>query len=169
MRIAIVLGFLLVAGCAARGSDVYRYEVKRGSELEKELGYKLSVQDEHDEKRSEGMDAVIPIEGPAPDYFVKFRASVAGKLNDLFELDLTLNDANGTLLRVPLAIRSRSNKENEVDVRFPIKKDLINQAVLAIRCASDVDAPGSYLFHSTWRLRARERECTSEPNAEEHT
>jgi len=95
MRIAIVLGFLLVVGCAARGSDVYRYEVKRGSELEKELGYKLSVQDEHDEERSEGMDAVIPIEGAAPD-FVKFRATVAGKLNDLFELDLTLNDANGT-------------------------------------------------------------------------
>ncbi len=134
MRIAIVLGFLLVAECAAQGSDVYRYEVKRGSELEKELGYKLSVQDEHDEERSEGMDAVIPIEGSAPDYFVKFRATVAGKLKDLFELDLTLNDANGTLLRVPLAIRSKWNKENEVDVRFPIKKGLINQAVLAIRC-----------------------------------
>ncbi len=124
MRIAIVLGFLLVAECAAQGSDVYRYEVKRGSELEKELGYKLSVQDEHDEERSEGMDAVIPIEGSAPDYFVKFRATVAGKLKDLFELDLTLNDANGTLLRVPLAIRSKWNKENEVDVRFPIKKSI---------------------------------------------
>ena len=74
-RIAIALSFLLVAGSAARGSDVYRYEVKRGSELEKELGYKLSVQDEHDEQRSEGMDAVIPIEGTAPDYSVKFRAT----------------------------------------------------------------------------------------------
>ena len=133
MRIAT--GFLLLAAFAARGSDVYRYEVKRGSELEKELGYTLSVQDQNDEKRSEGMDAVIPIEGPAPDYFVKFRATVTGKLKDLFELDLGLNDAKGTLLRAPLAIRSRSNKENEVDVRFPIKKDLINQAVLAIRCA----------------------------------
>jgi hypothetical protein len=133
MRMAIIVGFLLVAGCAARGSDVYSYEVKRGSELEKELGYKLSVQD--DEERSEGMDAVIPIEGPAPDYWVKFRAAIAGKLKDLFELDLTLNDANGTLLRVPLAIRSRWNNENKVDVRFPIKKDLIKQAVLAIRCA----------------------------------
>ena len=94
MRIAT--GFLLLAAFAARGSDVYRYEVKRGSELEKELGYTLSVQDQNDEKRSEGMDAVIPIEGPAPDYFVKFRATVAGMPNDLFELDLTLNDANGT-------------------------------------------------------------------------
>ena len=96
MRIVFVLSFLLVAGCAARGSDVYRYEVDPGSDLEKELGYKLSVQDHYDEERSEGMDAVVPIEGPAPDYFVKFRATVAGKLNDLFELDLTLNDANGT-------------------------------------------------------------------------
>ena len=61
MRIAT--GFLLLAAFAARGSDVYRYEVKRGSELEKELGYTLSVQDQNDEKRSEGMDTVIPIEG----------------------------------------------------------------------------------------------------------
>jgi hypothetical protein len=124
-----------VAGCGARGSDVYRYEVKRGSDLEKELGYTLSVQDQHNEERAEGMDAVIPIEGPAPDYSVKFRATVAGKLTNLFRLELTLTDVNGTLLRVPLAIRSRSNKENEIDVRFPIKKDLINQAELAIRCA----------------------------------
>jgi hypothetical protein len=34
-----------------------------------------------------------------------------------------------------LAIRSRWNKENEIDVRFPIKKELINQAVLILRCA----------------------------------
>ena len=134
VRIAIVLGFVLVAGCAARGSDVYRYEVKRGSDLEKELGYKLSVQDHYDEERSEGMDAVIPIEGPAPDYWVKFRATVAGKLTNLFQLELTLTDSNGTLLRVPLAIKSRWDKENEIDVRFPIKKELINQVELAIRC-----------------------------------
>lgn len=136
MRIAIVLGLFLVAGYVARGSDVYRYQIERGSELEKELGYKLSVQDEHDEKRSEGMDAVIPIEGPAPDYFVKFRVTVAGKLTNLFELHLTLTDANAMLIRVPLAIRSIWNKENEVDVRFPIKKDVINQAILTIRCGA---------------------------------
>jgi hypothetical protein len=136
MRIAVILGFILVAAFAAQGSDVYRHEVKRGSDLEKELGYTLSVQDQHDEERSGGMDAVIPIEGPAPDYWVKFHATVAGKLTNLFELDLTLNDAKGTLLRVPLAIRSRWSKENEIDVRFPIKKDLINQAELAIRCAT---------------------------------
>ncbi|HJW38470.1 MAG TPA: hypothetical protein VJ420_07640 [Candidatus Udaeobacter sp.] len=135
MRIASVVCFLVAFGCPAPGSDVYRYDVKRGSELEKELGYTLSVQDEHDEQRSQGMDAVIPIEGPAPDYWVKFRTTAASKLNDLFELDLSLNDAKGTLLRVPLAIRSRGNKENEIDVRFPIKKELINQAVLILRCA----------------------------------
>jgi len=135
MRIVFVLSFLLVAGCAARGSDVYRYEVDRGSDLEKELGYKLSVQDEHDEQQSEDLDRVSPIEGAAPKYTVKFHATVADKLKDVFELDLTLNDANGGLVQVPLAIRSRWNKENELDVRFLIKKDLISQAVLAIRCA----------------------------------
>jgi hypothetical protein len=136
MRTAIVLGFLLVAALAIRGSDVDRYEVKRGSELEKELGYKLSVQDEHDEQRSEGMDAVVPIEGPARDYSVKFRATVTGKLKNLIGLDLTLGDAKGTLVRVPLAIRTVWNKEKEIDIRFPIKKDLINQAVLTIGCGA---------------------------------
>ncbi len=110
MRIVFVLSFLLVAGCAARGSDVYRYEVDRGSDLEKELGYKLSVQDERDEQRSEDLDSVSPIEGAAPNYTVKFHATVADKLRDVFELDLTLNDANGVLVQ-----------------------DLISQAVLAIR------------------------------------
>jgi hypothetical protein len=136
MRIASAVCFLIVFACPAGGSSVYRYDVKRGSELEKELGYTLSVQDEHDEQRSQGMDAVVPIEGPAPDYWVKFRTTAAGKLKDVFELDLTLNDAKGTMLRVPLAIRSRWNKENEIDVRFPIKKELINQAALILCCVS---------------------------------
>lgn len=135
MRAAIVVGFVLVARCVALGSDVYRCEVKRDSDLEKELGYKLSVQDQNDEDRSLGMDAVVPIEGPAPDYSIEFRSTAAGKLKDLFELDLTLNDAKGTLLRVPLAIRSRLNKENQIDVRFTTKKELINQALLTLRCA----------------------------------
>ena len=135
MRIAVVLSFLFIVGSGVRGSDVYRHEVDRGSDLEKELGYKLSVQDEHGEKQSESLDKVIPIEGTAPKYTVKFHAPIADKLTDLFELDLTLNDANGILAQVPLAIRSRLTKENEVDVQFLIKKDRINQAVLAIRCA----------------------------------
>jgi hypothetical protein len=134
MRLIIVLSFLFFAGWGARGSDVSRYQVERGSELEKELGYKLSVQDHHDQERSLGLDVAVPIEGAAPDYWVKFRATVAGKLKDLFELGLTLTDANSTLIRVPLAIRPIWSKENEVDVRFPIKKELINQAVLDIRC-----------------------------------
>ena len=49
MRAAFVLGFVFVARCAALGSDVYRYEVKRGSDLEKQLRYTLSVQDKNDE------------------------------------------------------------------------------------------------------------------------
>jgi len=135
MRRAIVVGFLLVFGLAVRGSSVYRYEVDRGSDLEKELGYKLSVQDEHGEKQSESLDKVIPIESATPKYAVKFQAPVADKLKDLFELDLTLNDANGILIQVPLAIRPRLTKENAVDVQFLIKKDWINQAVLDLRCA----------------------------------
>ena len=136
MRVAIVPSFIFVAGCAARASNVYHYDVKRGSDLEKELGYALSVQDAHNEKRSEAMDPVIPIEGLAPDYWVKFRAVIAGKLKNLIGLDLTLNDANGMLVWVPLAVRTVWNKENEIDVRFPIKKGLLNQAVLTIKCGS---------------------------------
>ena len=37
-------------------------------------------------------------------------------------------------MQVPLAMRSKWNKENEVDVQFLIKKDVINEAVLTIRC-----------------------------------
>jgi hypothetical protein len=139
----IVLSFLLAAGSAARGSDVYRYQVERGSELEKELGYELSVQDKHDEWQSDSRDG-IGIEGPAPEYVVKFHATATGKLKDLFKLDLALTDANGTLLRVPLAIRSRYNKENQVDVRFLIKKDSINRAVLTIRCGGSPQSEASY-------------------------
>src|SRR5438552_15230606 len=35
MRIAVALGFLLLAGSAAGESDVSRYQAERGSELEK--------------------------------------------------------------------------------------------------------------------------------------
>ena len=135
MRRAIVVGLLLVFGLAVRGSDVYRNEVDRGSDLEKELGYELSVHEEHGEKQPESLDKVIPVEGAAPKYTVKFHVPVTDKLKDLFELDLTVNDANGILAQVPLAIRSRLTKESEVDVQFLIKKDWINQAVLDVRCA----------------------------------
>jgi hypothetical protein len=143
MRIAVVLGFLLLAGFAAGGSAVSRYQVERGSELEKELGYEVSVQDKHDEWQSDSRDG-IGIEGPAPEYVVKFQATAADKLKDLFELELALTDANGTLLQVPLAIRSRYNKESQVNVRFLIKKDVINQAVLTIRCGDPQQGEADY-------------------------
>jgi hypothetical protein len=139
MRIAVVVGFLFLAGSAAVGSDVSRYQVERGSQLEKELGYDVSVQDKYDEWQSDSRDG-MGIEGPAPEYVVKFHAKAAGKLKDLFELDLALTDANGTLLHVPLAIRSRYNKENQVD----IKTDVINRAVLTIRCGGQPQGEASY-------------------------
>src|SRR5205823_3459425 len=140
----IVLCLPLVTGDAVRGSPVYRHEVKHDSDLEKELGYTLSVQDQHDGMRAEGMDETFPIEGPAPEYIVKFRGSVTGRLKDLFELRLTLSDANGTLLQAPLAIRTRWNKENEIRVQFLIKKELINQAMLTIRCSGSPQEENSY-------------------------
>ena len=140
----IVLCLLLVTGDAVRGSPVYRHEVKHDSDLEKELGYTLSVQDQHDGMRAEGMDETFPIEGLAPEYIVKFRGSVTGRLKDLFELRLTLSDANGTLLQAPLAIRTRWNKENEIRVQFLIKKELINQAMLTIRCSGSPQEENSY-------------------------
>jgi hypothetical protein len=145
MRIVMALCFLLVVGCAALGKGIDR-QVERGSQLEKELGYKLSVQDKHDAWRAEGMDAVIPIEGPAPEYLVKFHATAADKLKDLSDLTLTLTRADGIVAQVPLAIRSRWNKENEVDVQFLIRKDLINDAVLTLRCELRSEAGGSYVI-----------------------
>jgi hypothetical protein len=140
----MVLSLLLVTACALRGSNLYRCEVKRGSDLEKELGYELSVQDKHDGMRAEGMDETFPIEGPALEDVVKFRGSVTDRLKDLFELRLTLSDANGTLLQVPLAIRTRWNKENEIRVQFLIKKELINQAVLTICCGGSPQGENNY-------------------------
>jgi hypothetical protein len=145
MRVAIVVGLLLVFGCAARGKGIDR-QVERGSQLETELGYKLSVRDKHDEWRSEGLDGVFPIEGPAPEYVVKFHATAAGKLEDLSGLALTVKRADEIVVQVPLAIRSIWNKENEVDVQFLIKKDMINGAVLSLRCERRSEAGGSYII-----------------------
>jgi hypothetical protein len=134
IRTAVVVGFLLVFG-SVRGSSVYGYEVDRGSDLAKELGYELSVQEEYGEKQPESLDKVIPLELAAPKYTVKFHVAVADKLKDLFELGLTVNDGNAILAQIPLAIRSRITKESEVDVQFLIRKDWIDQPVLNIRCA----------------------------------
>src|SRR5213594_457575 len=86
MRRAIVVGFLLVFGLAVRGSSVYRYEVDRGSDLEKELGYELSVHEEYGEKQTESRDKVIPVEGAALKYTMKFHVPVADKIKDVLEL-----------------------------------------------------------------------------------
>jgi hypothetical protein len=43
MRTARLVCFRVAFGCPALGGTVYRYNVKRGSELEKELGYKREV------------------------------------------------------------------------------------------------------------------------------
>ncbi len=136
MRRAVVVGFLLVFGLAVQGSSVYRYEVDRGSDLEKELGYELSVHEEYGEKQTESLDKGIPVEGAPPKYTVKFHVPVADKLKDVFELALTVNDGNAILAQLPLAMSSRFTKENEVDVQFLIRKDWIDQAVLDIRCAA---------------------------------
>ena len=133
MRIAVVVSFLVILGTPARGT-LNRNQVERVSDLEAELGYKLSVQDKYDEWRSNGGDAVVADAGPAPEYVVKFHATAGGKLKELFALTLTVTRADGIVVQVPLAMRSKWNKENEVDVQFLIKKDVINEAVLTIRC-----------------------------------
>jgi len=45
-----------------------------------------------------------------------------------------------------LAIRSIWNRENQVDVQFLIKKDMINGAVLSLRCERRSEAGGSYII-----------------------
>jgi hypothetical protein len=57
--------------------------------------------------------------------------------------------ADEIVVQVPLAIRSTWNKENEVDVQFLIKKDMIDEALLTLRCERRSEAGGSY----TIRLR----------------
>src|SRR5436190_735745 len=118
MRRAVVVGFLLVFGLAVRGSSVYRYEVDRGSDLEKELGYELSVHEEYGEKRTESRDKVIPVEGAAPKYTVKFHVPVADKLKDVFELALTVNDGNAMLAQVPWRSARDSPKKTKSTSNF---------------------------------------------------
>lgn len=87
---------------------------------------------------------LLPIEGPASEYVVRFHAAAAGKLNELSGLTLTVKRAGGIIMQVPLAIRSIWNKENEVDVQFLIKKDVINDAELTLSCQRRSEAGGSY-------------------------
>jgi len=87
---------------------------------------------------------LLPIEGPASEYVVRFHAAAAGKLNELSGLTLTVKRAGGIIMQVPLAIRSIWNKENEVDVQFLIKKDVINDAELTLSCQRRSEAGSSY-------------------------
>ena len=145
MRITIVVGLLLVFRCAALGKGIDR-RVERGSELEKELGYTLSGQDKHGEWRSQGMDKLFPIEGLAAEYMLKFHATAADKLKDLSGVILTVKRADGIVVLAPLAIRSKCNKENEVGVQFLLKKDMIDDAVSALRCEARSEAGRSYVI-----------------------
>lgn len=163
MRVAILVGLLVVFGCAARGKGTDR-QVQRGSELERELGYELSVHDKHDEWRSQGFDEVFPIEGAAPEYVVKFRATAAGKLEDLSGLTLTVKHLDGIVVQVPLAIRSIWNKENEVDVQFLIKKDMVNDAILTLHCERRSEAGGSYTIRLGDHVQAIKLQKKSLPN-----
>jgi hypothetical protein len=54
--------------------------------------------------------------------------------------------SDGIVVQVPLAISSLWNKENEVDVQFLIKKDMINDAVLTLRCERRSEAGGGYMI-----------------------
>ena len=145
MRITIVVGLLLVFRCAALGKGIDR-RVERGSELEKELGYTLSGQDKHGEWRSQGMDKLFPIEGLAAEYMLKFHATAADKLKDLSGVILTVKRADGIVVLAPLAIRSKCNKENEVGVQFLLRKDMIDDAVLALRYEARSEAGRSYVI-----------------------
>ncbi len=135
MKIAALLSFLFFFSLPANANE-RRHLVARSSDLERELAYKLSVQDKHDDWRAQDLNKVFPINGPAPEYVVKFDATVAGKLKDLFGLTLTVTGADGMLVQVPLALRSKWHKENEVSVQFLMKKEMISNASLKIRCGS---------------------------------
>ena len=133
MRLTAVVTLLLILGFSVWANEI-RHRVERSSDVERELGYKLSIQDKHDAWRAEGLDKVFPIKGPGPEYMVRFHATTTGKLKDLFGLTLTLTGADGMLVQVPLAVRSKWEKDNEVSVQFLIKKDMINRAELTVRC-----------------------------------
>src|SRR2546421_11033097 len=131
IRIAVVVSCVIILGFSAHGSEM-RSRVERNSDLERELAYKLSVQDKHGDWRSQGFDKLFPVDGAAREYVAKFHATAAGKLKDLFGLTLTIAGGDGIVVQRPLAIRSKWSKEDEIDVQFLIKKELISDAVLKI-------------------------------------
>ncbi len=133
MKIATVLALLLPIVFSAWASEIHR-QVERSSDLERELAFRLSVQDKHDVWRADGLDKIFPINGPSPEYLVRFHAAATGKLKDVFGLTLTLKDTENIVLHVPLALRTKWNNEDELSVEFLIRKDMIDRADLNIRC-----------------------------------
>ncbi len=149
---AIILFLVFACGVSASANEV-RHEVARSSDLERELGYKLSVQDKHDAWRADGLHKIFPITGPAPEYTVRFDATTVGRLKDLFGLSLTLRDVNGILVQVPLETRSKFSDDlaqlhsrmhpdageapsRQLSIQFLIKKEMLNYAVFTIRCGT---------------------------------
>jgi hypothetical protein len=133
MKIATVLVLLLPIAFSTWANEIHR-QVERASDLERELAFRLSVQDKHDVWRADGLDKIFPINGPSPEYIVRFHAAATGKLKDVFGLTLTLMDTETIVLQVPLALRTKWNKEDELSVEFLIRKDMIDRAELNIRC-----------------------------------
>ena len=60
------------------------HEVRRGSDLERELDYELQVRDKHQAWRDQGLEKVFPIKGEASEFQINFKAKKAGKLKELF-------------------------------------------------------------------------------------
>jgi hypothetical protein len=88
----ITLAFIAICGSPV-GANEIRHQVKRSSDLERELALKISVMDKHDSWRADGLDKVFAIDGESPEYLVRFETTPTGKLKDLFGLGLSLSDA----------------------------------------------------------------------------
>jgi hypothetical protein len=132
-----VLTFFAIVACGLPASaSQIRYRVERSSHLERELAYDLSVLDKHDAWRADSLERVFPINGPAPEYMVRFRVATTGKLKDLFGLTLTLEDDHGILVQVPLETRWKFSQDNVVRVEFLVRKTVIDRSVLTLRCGS---------------------------------
>lgn len=135
MKIATFLALLLPIAFSAWANEIHR-QVERSSDLERELAFRLTVQDKHDVWRADGLDKIFPINGPSPEYMVRFHATATGKLKDVFGLTLTLSETetDNIVLHVPLALKTKWHKEDELFVVFLIRKDMIDRAELNIRC-----------------------------------
>jgi hypothetical protein len=133
MKTTAVVSLILILAFSAWANEIH-HKVERSSDLERELAFRLSIQDKHDVWRADGLDKVFPIKGPAPEHIVRFDATMTGKLKSVFGLTLTLTGADGIVVQVPLALRTKWHKENEVSVKFLISKDMISRAGLTIRC-----------------------------------